>query len=331
MNIKTPQFWRNVSLISLLLLPLSLAYYIAFKLMGFLRKRSQYVSKLKIVCIGNLIAGGAGKTPVALTLGRLLKQQGVNFAFLSSGYKGKGDDFIEVTNEVEAKKAGDEPILLSEVAPTYVAKNRVEGVKRLEAMGYELLILDDGLQNKSLYKDYKIVVIDGKIQFGNGLIFPSGPLRQTVKSGLNGVDQVIVIGGSGDKLRSKIEQKMPLGNIRKAKIQALNYNKYKNKKILAFCGIAYPEKFFNFIADEGLEVVATKSFSDHYEYNETDMEGLMAMSKRRGAVLLTTKKDWVRLDKKLRAAIDFLDIDLMIEGGEDIILSIKELLNEKNI
>ncbi len=316
MNIKTPKFWRKISLVAILLLPFSTIYWLLFEINSIIKK--QYRSRLKIICVGNLTAGGSGKTPVAMAIGKILKAKKIKFAFLSSGYKGKVVDFVKVDKKTSlAQEVGDEPLLLSEVADTFVTNNRVRAVKKLESMGYEVLILDDGLQNNSLYKDYKIVVVDGLTKFGNGLLLPAGPLRQSIGSGLNQADKVLVVGSADNELKLLLQKNHVINKSIEAEIVAKNYKKLQKKPIIAFCGLAYPEKFFNFLNKLGFDVVETVEFSDHHAYNDEELTALLQKSEEKNAILLTTKKDWVKFSNKYGKKINFLEIELEIEDFVD--------------
>ena len=272
MNIKTPKFWRKTNLFSILLLPFSFLYWLLFILNRAVKKH--YRSSLKVICVGNLTAGGSGKTPVAIAIGKRFETKSVKFAFLSSGYKGRGGDFIKVNKNSLASEVGDEPMLLSEVADTFVTNDRVVAVKKLEEMDYEVVVLDDGLQNNSLHKDYKVIVVDGLIKFGNGLLLPAGPLRQSIASGLREADKVLVVGEADYELKRLLQKNCVASKLVEAKIEAKDCESLKGKSVLAFCGLAYPEKFFNFISTLDLEILECIEYCDHYHYKSSDLAGL---------------------------------------------------------
>lgn len=318
MNIKTPKFWRKTSFVSILLLPLSLLYWLLFHLNKATKR--QYRSSLKVVCIGNLTAGGSGKTPVAIAIGNQLRARGVKFAFLSSGYKGRDVDFVKVDEGSTASEVGDEPMLLSEVADTFVTNDRVLAVKKLEEMDYEMVVLDDGLQNNSLHKDYKVVVVDGLTKFGNGLLLPAGPLRQSVASGLREADKVLVVGEADYDIRRLLQKNHVASKLAEAKIEAKDCDILKERPVMAFCGLAYPEKFFNFVCSMGFDVIETIEFCDHYHYKNSDLEGLLKKAEEKNAILLTTKKDWVKFEVIYKKRINYLEINLRIEDFVDEII-----------
>lgn len=298
---KTPRFWQAITPLSLSLLPLSYAYYAASKL----RAWNVHPRRLSapVICVGNLTAGGAGKTPVALALGQWCKENKIGAFFLSRGYGGSLQGPLLV-NEAShsASQVGDEPLLLSRLLPTVVSKDRLAGAQFAIAQGATLIIMDDGLQNPSLHKDLSLAVVDADVGFGNGLLIPAGPLRQPVGEGLAKADAAVIINGSlslaGDKpvLEAFTE---PLG------AQAL-----AGKKLLAFCGIAYPQKFFSMLASSGLELAGQISFADHHPYSPDELIMLAQNARKQDAQLVTTAKDAVRLPKEFLTDVAVVDVAL---------------------
>jgi tetraacyldisaccharide 4'-kinase len=321
--IKTPKFWLKKNLISCALLPFSFLYFCGFCLVKFFTKT--YKISKPVICVGNLIAGGSGKTPTAIAIGKILNEMSADFAFLSRGYMSDGSSFLLLKNDDSNKAAqvGDEPILLTETAPTFVAKNRLFGAKQIEQMSkFKMLVLDDGMQNDSLHRDFTILVIDGKIGFGNNFLIPAGPMRETLNMGLKKADLVVLIGESSEKLTQKLSGK----KIAKAKIIPTNLANFRGKKLIAFCGLAYPQKFFSLLENEGLEVCQKISFSDHYLYQKSDLENLCKASESKNAALITTKKDWVKFSSEFQEKISYLEIDLEFENKELIKSELKKFL-----
>jgi tetraacyldisaccharide 4'-kinase len=314
--LKTPQFWlQKRSLISLMLLPLSYFYKIGFSLKKNFVKTQKV--DLPIICIGNIIAGGAGKTPVALALGQFFKKNNIEFCYLTRGYKAKNNKvlMIDEASKINALEAGDEAILLAEIAPTCVAKNRYLGYQKIrENKKYRAIIMDDGLQNFQLEYAIKILVIDSKIAFGNNHLIPSGPMRQSLAEVAKNIDLFVIIGQKNISIEKEIFEQNKNAKILSAQIFASNLDKFINKNIVAFCGIAYPQKFFDFIQKNGLHLIETKIFADHYQYKNEDLEKLYQNAKTKGFQLITTKKDWVKFPKNFQEKIDFLDIKLGFEN-----------------
>ncbi|MBU6140125.1 MAG: tetraacyldisaccharide 4'-kinase [Proteobacteria bacterium] len=321
--LKTPDFWTKKNLPSFALLPISFIYFVGFYLIKFFSKPEQ-ISK-PVICIGNIIAGGAGKTPTAIAVGEILNEIGVKFAFLSRGYMNDGSKFLMLHNHDnnKAEQVGDESLLLIKVAPTFVAKDRLFGAKQIEKMKqFEAIILDDGMQCNSLKRDFTILVIDGKIGFGNDFMIPAGPMRETLSSGLQKTDLVVLVGDADEKLTKKLANK----KIIKAKISPKNLDIFLGKKLIAFCGLAYPKKFFSLLENEGLEVIESIGFADHYQYKSSDLELLLRSAEEKNAKLITTKKDWVKFPKSFQEKISYLDINLVFENTEILKSELKKLL-----
>lgn len=313
--LKTPQFWlQKNSLISLILLPFCLIYKVGFLLKKILVKTKKV--DLPIICIGNIIAGGSGKTPVALALGDFLKKNNFEFCYLTRGYKSKNTNvlIIDKNSNTNAQEAGDEAMLLVDIAPTCVAKNRYLGYKKiLENNKYPMIVMDDGLQNFQLEYALKILVIDSKIAFGNERLIPSGPMRQSLCDVAKDIDLFVIIGQKNLKIDKQILQENPQSKILSAQIFASNLDKFFNQNIVAFCGIAYPQKFFDFIKNNGLNLIETRAFADHYNYKIEDLEILYQEALSKNFKLITTKKDWVKFPKIFQEKIDYLDIKLEFE------------------
>lgn len=308
--LKTPKFWIKKSPISLLLLPLSGLYLIGFMIAKVI-SRPQKISK-PIICVGNIIAGGSGKTPTAIALGKILNQMGIKFAYLSRGYMNDGSKFLMLKKDdnLKAKQTGDEPLLLLETAPTFVAKDRVFGAKQIESMNqFEAIILDDGMQSNKIVRDYTIMVVDGKIGFGNGLLIPAGPMRESLDQGIKKSDLIVIIGEENQEIRTKFSQK----KIVSAQIKITNLDLFRDKKLVAFCGLAYPQKFFDLIEKSTLELIEKQSFADHHHYKIDELDSLLKKSEQKNAQLITTKKDWVKFPKTYQEKIPYLDIELQFD------------------
>lgn len=321
--IRTPKFWKKISLLSLLLLPFSIIYFVIF----FLIKITTKTSKISrpVICIGNIIAGGSGKTPTTIAIGKILQELKIESAFLSRGYMSDGSKFLLLNknNKYDAKEVGDEPLLLAEHASTFISKNRLFGAKQIDAMNkFDCLVIDDGMQNESLFRDFTILVIDGKIGFGNQLLIPSGPMREPINWGLKKADLVVLIGHGDEKLLKKLSGK----KIVNAKILPKNIENFKEQKLLAFCGLAYPEKFYSLLEKNNLQLAKTKSFPDHYNYSSNELAELQKEAKKLNAKLVTTKKDWIKFSPKFKKEISYLDIELQFEDKKLIKETLKKIL-----
>lgn len=321
--LKTPKFWTKKNLVALLLLPLSALYLVGFWLTKIF-SRPQKLSK-PVICIGNLIAGGSGKTPTAIAVGKILREMDVDFAFLSRGYMNDGSKFLLLRDHDnnKAEQAGDEPLLLVATAPTFVAKDRLFGARQIEAMKkFTAILLDDGMQCNKLVRDFTILVVDGKIGFGNEFLIPAGPMREPLCSGLKKTDLVVLIGEADEDLQKKLAGK----KIVRAKILPTNLTKFRGKKLLAFCGLAYPQKFFSLLEQQGLDVDETRGFSDHYNYQIHDLENLYQLAKEKNLELVTTKKDWVKFPKIFQEKISYLDVELVFEDESELRAALTKIL-----
>ncbi len=328
---KTPSFWQSPNIIALALSPFSIIYLLIFFVIKFCTK--SHAVKAKILCVGNLTVGGQGKTPCAIAIAKICDDLAIEYAFLSRGYRGKfNEELYQVNKNDLADKVGDEPILLSHHGSTFIAKNRYIGAKILsDSNKYQLLIFDDGLQNNSLKKDLKIVVIDEKIMFGNNLPLPAGPLREPVKSGLNNANLIIYVGKKINNLPKILESKKVIF----AEVEVLNFKNFIDKKIIAFCGIAYPQKFYKTLQDCNLDVIKTVDFDDHHHYSQKDLEALeqnlqQFLLTEKNAILLTTKKDWVKFPPQFQAKISYLDIALKFADEKLLKIEIKKILEIAN-
>jgi len=323
MKIKTPKFWNKVNFISLALLPLSFIYLCGFLINKFFTKTHK-ISK-PIICIGNLIAGGSGKTPTAIAIGEILNELSINFAYLSRGYMGDGSKFLLLHKDdgSKAEQVGDEPLLLIDTAPTFVAKNRLFGALQIEVMNkFSAIVLDDGMQNDSLHRDFTIMVVDGKIGFGNNFLLPAGPKRELLSMGLKKTDLIILIGKTNDDLLKKLSSK----KIIKANLLVRNLEDFIDQKLIAFCGLAYPQKFFDILSSKGMEVIENQGFPDHHFYQSFELERLCNLAKLKNATLVTTKKDWIKFPKIFQNQISYLDVFLEFEDKQEVAKLLKTLI-----
>ncbi len=250
-----------------------------------------------IVCVGNFTAGGAGKTPTAIALARLLLAAGHSPFFLSRGYGGRLAGPLRIEHQ-HADEVGDEPLLLGRIAPTIVARDRPAGAMLAADGGADVIVMDDGLQNPSLAKDLAIAVVDGRRGIGNGRVFPAGPLRAPLAAQLDHVDAVLLVGAAGRGADRAIlaAQKRGLrilhGALRPdpAAVAALAGN-----PVLAFAGIADPDKFFATLEACGIPAAARIRFPDHHRYTAAETASLVDRARQGGLTLVTTEKDMVRM------------------------------------
>jgi tetraacyldisaccharide 4'-kinase len=268
------------------------------------------------ICVGNFVAGGAGKTPTALALARMLIGDGRRVAFLSRGYGGaeRVEPLLVDAAAHTAAMVGDEPLLLAKLAPCWVGTDRIRSARSAVAAGANALILDDGLQNPGLVKDLAFGVVDGETGFGNGLCIPAGPLRAPVSAQLPFVRALIVLGGD-DAGASPIGAWAPGKPLIRASLEpdALAAAPLIGREVVAFAGIARPEKFYATLRRVGAQIVATRDFADHHPYTAREVEALIEEAGRRGALLATTEKDVVRLSARHARAVVTLPVTLRFE------------------
>jgi tetraacyldisaccharide 4'-kinase len=275
-----------------------------------------------VMCFGNLTVGGGGKTPAALAAGRLLLAANEQPFFLSRGYGGRLAGPVAVDPAAhDAADVGDEPLLLARLAPTIVARDRLAGAAAAAGGGASVVVMDDGLQNPSLRKDLAVIVVDGRRGIGNGRIFPAGPLRASLESQIARAHALLLVGPPDADVAAVVAMaQRRLLPVLHGRIEADRQSlaALSGRRIMAFAGIADPQKFFATLAAAGLTVVERIGFADHQRYTPAAARMLLERAQAQNLVLLTTEKDHARLtgDPQLaglaeRAAV--LPVRLVIE------------------
>ena len=308
---KTPTFWTSPSFISQLLAPLGKLYALATSL----RIKFGHTQKVNrpVICIGNITAGGTGKTPVAVSFAKLLQQMGKNPFFVSRGYGGKLKGIMVDKTRHTAAEVGDEPLLLARQAPVIVNPDRFAGAQKALQSGAEIILMDDGFQNPGLHKDLSFLVFDGNIGIGNGLCIPAGPLRESLASGLKRAQAIIILGEDRHNLAAKIKD-FPLFKGRVvAKKPEIN-----NNEIIAFAGIGRPEKFYTSLRELGFKLLKTVDFPDHHQYTMTELKKLINEAQKKDAVLFTTAKDFVKIPPQIQKYFHVLEIEIMWENEDSL-------------
>ncbi len=314
---REPAFWwREPSLASALLAPLAAAYGAVAQ--ARLKGRGRRAG-VPVVCIGNLTVGGAGKTPTALAVARMLAAAGERPVFLSRGYGGAlvGPVVVDPSQH-RAREVGDEPLLLARAAPTIVARNRVMGAGF--AAGASVIVMDDGFHNPSLAKDFSVLVVDARRGIGNGQVIPAGPLRAPVDAQLTRAQALVVVGASSRALAIAEPARTRNIPILQAYLRADTgfIAELAGRRVLAFAGIGDPEKFFATLAEVGIALAGTRSFPDHHRYTPAEAGALCNEAERDGLVLVTTEKDLARLSgedqlKQLAGRAKALPVTLAFE------------------
>ncbi|MGB9367829.1 MAG: tetraacyldisaccharide 4'-kinase [Xanthobacteraceae bacterium] len=254
-------------------------------------------ARIPVICVGNPTVGGAGKTPAAMAIARMLVEAGERPYFLTRGYGGRLAGPVVVEAGHTAVQVGDEPLLLARVAPTVVAANRVAGAELAREKGASIIVMDDGFQNPSLVKDFSILVIDGVRGIGNARVLPAGPLRAPLEPQLDRADAILVVGngtGAASVITAARAHNLPLFHATLepdgAAIAAL-----AGQKVIAFAGIGDPEKFFATVGAAGIDASIKRGFSDHRRFSVKEARRLLDEAKRNKLVLLTTEKDAARI------------------------------------
>jgi len=305
-----PAFWaRPPGLLSELLLPVGAGWDAAGRLrQAFVRP---YCPPVPVVCVGNLVAGGAGKTPVALALAAHLVSRGIAVHIVMRGYGGRLGGPVRVDSALhDAAAVGDEALLLANRAPCWVARDRADGVRAAVAAGAQMVVLDDGFQNPTIGKNLSLVVVDAAYGFGNGRVIPAGPLRENLARGLARADAVVLLGA---ETQSGCLEPLAIGRalpVLHAVLRPVAGERLAGARLLAFAGIGRPAKFFTTLQTLGVELVGTRSFPDHHPYRAGEIDRLLRTAERSQARLITTAKDIVRVPAAKRAAIEVLEVEI---------------------
>jgi tetraacyldisaccharide 4'-kinase len=321
---REPAFWwRKGGLCEHLLAPLAACYgAVAARRMARRGKRTG----LSVLCVGNFTLGGVGKTPAVLTIARMLTEAGERVFCLSRGYGGSVSGPKRVDAHADhAAEVGDEALLLARVAPTVVARDRVAGAELARSTGASIVIMDDGMQNGTIVKDFTLAVVDGRRGIGNACVFPAGPLRAPLETQLACSDALLVVGDGGaaeDVIAAARARGLPVLHGR-LKPEPAAGPALKGRKVLAFAGIGDPEKFFASAAEAGIEVAERRTFPDHHRFSAEEAASLIMDAEHDGLALLTTEKDRARmagdpLTEALAARVHVLPVTLEIEEADEL-------------
>ena len=287
---KTPWWFLHKTPLAIILLPISWIYYMMSRMVYFIRKIGAYKSRRPIVCFGNILAGGVGKTPIVRAVAAFL-----DAPVVMRGYK----------KTAKTGGVGDEAAMLARDGLQVHTGDRKSNVVLLNAQSDDTpIVMDDGFQNPRIKKDISVLVFDASIGYGNGFMLPAGPLREG-RRGVRRADAVIIIESASGARKFKLPDGIPVFY---AKNQTLSPYE-EGTRLVAFAGIGYPKKFFAALRG----VVARRSFPDHYQYTDTDIERLFALAQKKKAKLITTEKDWVRLPEAVRDQIKFAKLNTVIE------------------
>ncbi len=309
MKLLKPKFWDEdkISIIAIILFPISLC----IKSLIFLRNifRSQKKFSIPILCVGNIYLGGTGKTPICIELFNILKDLNKNPCFVRKNY----DSQLDEVNLLQSK--GD----------IYLGKNRIIALNKVIEKKFDIAILDDGFQDRSIETSLSILCFNEKQWVGNGLTIPAGPLREDL-SALKRANIVIINGEKNIKIEEKILKNNQLIKIFYTRYYANDIIKFKNKKIISFAGIGNPDNFFDLLKINNLNIIEQLSFPDHYNYSIMELEKFIEKAKNHDAILLTTEKDYFRIDKKYKNIVNYLKIKVHIENKNQFIEEVKKYI-----
>lgn len=339
MNIKTPHFWyrahsTKAPLQEHLLAPFSWLYSKGHIFLQAQKTKEAKSINIPVFCVGNLVAGGSGKTPIAIALMELLRERKIFNTpyFLTRGYKGqeKGPLLVDYFHH-NAKQVGDESLLLAKTGYTILAADRYLGACHARDLQADALIMDDGLQNPRLIKDINFAVIDGSSGFGNEKTLPSGPLRENLAQGFQRTDAFIIIGKDKHSIKQKLPSHKPVFF---AHMEANEKEKPPTvKKYLAFAGLGKPEKFYHLLQKLGYNICEFQSFPDHYLYSKKEIQELMSAAKRQDAELITTEKDFMRITENHintshSTKINVLPVQISWENKDELLRFMVEKLEK---
>jgi tetraacyldisaccharide 4'-kinase len=327
---REPAFWwREPGMAARALSPVAALYGLVAGTRLRLRGRR---ADVPVVCLGDPTVGGAGKTPTAIAVARMLQAAGERPVFLTRGYGGElaGPLAIDPAQH-RAAEVGDEPLLLARAATTIVARSRPQGARTAMAAGASVVVMDDGFQNPSLAKDFAVLIVDAGRGIGNGRVIPAGPLRAPLRAQLARADALVVIGeglAAADVAASARARDVPVFQARLVPdpdiVAALG-----SGRVLAFAGIGSPDKFFATLSGAGIAVAATRMFPDHHRFTKMEADALCEEADRDGLVLVTTEKDLARMQgeeamAELAARAQALPVALLFDDEADFLALLLE-------
>jgi len=311
---RAPEFWTSrtpaAKFCAAMLAPIGAVYGASVQWRA--ARTRPYRPRAQVLCIGNLTAGGTGKTPAAIAIAGRLTQLG-KLVFLTRGYGGHLSGPVVVdAKQHSAADTGDEALLLARHSTTIVARNRAAGAQLADGLSADFIVMDDGFQNFQIAKDIAIVVVDAETGFGNGKVIPAGPLREPETTGLARADAIIMAGDGSPAIPP-----FPRPILR-AKLIPESAELFRGKKILAFSGIGRPQKFFDMLTRHGAELAGSAAFPDHHPYSASELEALVARAENANALLVTTEKDYVRIAPNSRHAIVPVPVRMQFDSASQL-------------
>jgi tetraacyldisaccharide 4'-kinase len=322
-----PKFWdkKNNSFLSILLYPLSIIYY----LISVIRKKISIPQKfnIPIICVGNIYIGGTGKTSAAIEIMKILNQS-KKICFLTKGYgrKSKKDVYLNELNisNQNTVDTGDEALLLNKYGDVYISNNRTKAINTIIKLGYDAIILDDGFQDHLIFKNLNILCFDSKNWIGNNNLIPSGPLREPLTS-IKEANFIIIKGEKNQIIENEIKKISPNIEIIYAENRIENNETLKNKNFIAFTGIGNPYSFFNTLLNNNIKIIKQIIYPDHFQFTEKNYKVLFQEAENNNCNLITTEKDWVRINKQFKDKVYYTKLSTLLIGKESLEKELKKL------
>ena len=307
MNFKKPKFWdrSSISFWSILLFPFSLVFLLTSLIIKIFKTQKKF--SIPIICVGNIYVGGTGKTPLTSEIFKILKSSGKNPGFVKKSYS----------------YLSDEITMLQKIGKVFYDKNRTHAIRKLILEGCDVAVLDDGFQDFTVKKDFSILCFNSKQLIGNGLVIPSGPLRENFNSILR-ANCIVINGDKNLEFENKIKKTFKKEiKIFYSKYKIKNMENLQNKKIIAFAGIGNPSNFFDLLKENNLNLKKTYSFSDHHFYSQKDLDKIIGDNATK---VVTTEKDYYRMNDEQKKDFYCVVVDLEIENKDEFINLIKSKL-----
>ena len=307
-KIDKPKFWdRKIGLISILLFPLTLIVIFFTSLKKKITKIQSF--KIPIICVGNIYLGGTGKTPTSILLAKELFKLGKKPLILRKYYKSHNDEYSLIKHYFNN---------------LIISKNRIEGLKEAEKSNFDIVILDDGLQDYKIKKNLSIVCFNNNQLIGNGMVLPSGPLRENL-SILKNIEIVIINGKKNINFENKILNINKKLEIFYSFYKPINLDQFKNKKLLALAAIGNPENFFQLAEKNNLKIFKKKIFPDHYQFSKAEMQNILREAEMKNYQIIMTEKDYYKINHYKLKKINYLKVSLEIYNKEKLFKIINSL------
>ena len=319
--INTPSFWIKKNLFSFLLSPLSIIYLLGLKIYEFFSDEVNV--GVPIICVGNLVTGGSGKTPVTIELRKLLNKKHSKIFVLTRGYKGDLKGPMIVSKKSSYLDVSDEVIIHAKNGLTCMSKNKKLGAYLCKKKGADLILMDDGLQSKDIKKNFKILVVDANFGFGNKYVLPAGPLRQTINSAIDKCDVILII---KDENKVDVLETNRHKNIFYAE-KIIKLKKLKNKQIFVFSGLGNNDNFVNKLKKLDVNIRIIKKFPDHHKYSYKEISDIVRVAKEKKLSVVCTEKDYVKIPQKFKKYINVAYLEIKIFSPHKLI----KLINNKLI